>query len=478
MAGHIQGVHRSQQIMFPESLDEYIGDENPVRFIDAFVDSLDLRALGFEHAVAGNTGRPPYHLGVLLKLYLYGYLNHIRSSRRLEKEANRNVELMWLLRKLALDFKTIADFRRNNGRAIREVCRQFTLLCRQLGMFRGELVAIDGSKFKAMNSRPRNLTKRKLKRLVQRIDEKVDRYLQELDQNDEQEPNIYKPTAEELREKIETLKKRRKEHQALQQQLEDSGDRQISLTDPDARSMPVGKGRGTEVAYNVQVCVDAKHKLIVDHEVTNEATDLGQLSPMARRAKELLQVEAFDVVADMGYYDGKHVKACLEEGIIPYIPKANTSANCRLGLYSKRDFRYDAKDDCYWCPAGKALNFRFQTTELGRDIRYYATSACKECALRPRCTRNKGGRRITRWVDEALLDEMARRVRAEPEKVKRRKGIVEHPFGTIKHSMNQGYFLTRGLDNVRSEMSLTILAYNIKRMINILGVQKMTRALA
>lgn len=478
MAGHIQGIHRSQRIMFPESLDEYIGDENPVRFIDAFVDGLDLRALGFERAVARETGRPPYHPGVLLKLYIYGYLNHFRSSRRLEKEANRNVELMWLLRKLAPDFKTIADFRRNNGRAIREVCRQFTLLCRQLGMFGGELVAIDGSKFKAVNSRSKNFTRRKLKRLVERIDEKIERYLQELDENDEQEPNIYKPTAEELREKIEALKKHREEHEALQQQLEESGDRQISLTDPDARSMPVGKGRGTEVAYNVQVSVDAKHKLIVDHEVTNKATDLGQLSPMALRAKEVLQVETLEVVADMGYYDGKHIKACLEEGITPYIPKANTSANSRLGLYGKRDFRYDADNDCYWCPAGEALNFRFQTTELGRDIRYYATSACRGCELRPRCTRSKGGRRITRWVDEALLDEMARRVRAEPEKVKRRKAIAEHPFGTIKHGMNQGYFLTRGLANVRCEMSLTVLAYNIKRVINILGAQKMVGALA
>lgn len=291
------------------------------------------------------------------------------------------------------------------------------------------------------------------------IDEKIERYLQELDENDEQEPNIYKPTAEELREKIEALKKHREEHEALQQQLEERGDRQISLTDPDARSMPVGKGRGTEVAYNVQVSVDAKHKLIVDHEVTNKATDLGQLSPMALRAKEVLQVETLEVVADMGYYDGKHIKACLEEGITPYIPKANTSANSRLGLYGKRDFRYDADNDCYWCPAGEALNFRFQTTELGRDIRYYATSACRGCELRPRCTRSKGGRRITRWVDEALLDEMARRVRAEPEKVKRRKAIAEHPFGTIKHGMNQGYFLTRGLANVR-DLGLPLLSVN------------------
>ncbi|MGB5933211.1 MAG: IS1182 family transposase [Anaerolineae bacterium] len=478
MAGFIEGIHRNQRIMFPESVDEYIGDDNPVRFIDAFVESLDLEALGFERAVPKETGRPPYDPGDLLKLYTYGYLNQIRSSRRLEKEAHRNVELMWLLGKLAPDFKTIADFRRHNGRAIREVCRQFTLLCRQLSMFGGELVAIDGSKFKAVNSRGRNFTRPKLKRMNRRIDEKIERYLQELDENDELELDSYRPTAGELREKIEALQKRKQEYQELQERLDAHQETQISLTDSDARSMPVGKRRGTDVAYNVQISVDDKHHLIVDHEVTNAVTDQGQLSCMAMRAKEALQVERLEVVADMGYYDGKEVKACLEEAITPYIPKPETSANRKLGLYGKRNFRYDPDNDCYWCPAGEALTYRFQTTELGREIRYYATSACKECALKPRCTRNKQGRRITRWVDEALLEEMAGRVRAEGEKVKRRKCIVEHPFATMKHSMNQGYFLTRGLANVRSEMSITVLAYNIKRMINVLGVEKMVGALA
>jgi transposase len=476
--GFIQGVNRNQLLMFPEPLDEYIGDDNPVRFIDAFVDSLDLQAMGFEHAVPKETGRPPYHPGCLLKLYIYGYLNRIRSSRSLEREANRNVELMWLLGKLAPDFKTIADFRRHNREAIRSVCRQFTLWCRELELFGSELIAIDGAKFKAVNSPHKNFSSRRLKRSLTRIDEKIERYLEELDVNDEQEHDYDKPSAEELREKIETLKKRKQKIQALQNQIEQSGEKQISLTDPDARSMPVGGGRRTQVGYNVQLTVDAKHKLILDHEVTNSVTDQGQLSTMAIRARKLLQVEHLEALADMGYYDGREVKASLAAGVTPYIPKPNTSANTRLGLFAKRDFRYDAENDCYWCPAGQALSYRFQTTELDRDIRYYATSACKTCRLRPRCTRNKGGRRITRWVDEHLLEEMQRRVRTEPEKVKRRKCIVEHPFGTIKHSMNQGHFLMRGLPNVRSEMSLTVLAYNIKRVINILGVQKMQAALA
>jgi transposase len=476
--GFIQGVNRNQLLMFPESLDEYIAEDNSVRFIDAFVDSIDLQALGFEHAVPKETGRPPYHPGCLLKLYIYGYLNRIRSSRSLEREANRNVELMWLLGKLAPDFKTIADFRRHNREAIRSVCRQFTLWCRELELFGGELIAIDGAKFKAVNSPHKNFSRRRLKHSLTRIDEKIEHYLEELDVNDEQEHDSHKPTAEELREKIEALKKRKQKVQALQDQIEQSGEKQVSLTDPDARSMPVGGGRRTQVGYNVQVSVDAKHKLILDHEVTNSVTDQGQLSTMAIRAQELLQVEHLEALADMGYYDGRQVKACLAAGVTPYIPKPNTSANTRLGLFAKRDFRYDAENDCYWCPAGEALSYRFQTTELGRDIRYYATSACKTCRLRPRCTRNKGGRRITRWVDERLLEEMQRRVRAQPEKVKRRKCIVEHPFGTIKHSMNQGHFLMRGLPNVRSEMSLTVLAYNIKRVINILGVQNMVAALA
>jgi len=474
----IEGANRNQMVMFPQSLDEYIGEDNPVRFIDAYVDSLDLQTLGFQRAMPKETGRPPYHPGDLLKLYIYGYLNGVRSSRRLEKEAGRNVELMWLLGKLTPDFKTIADFRKDNRQAIRRVFREFTFYCRELDLFGGELIAIDGSKFKAVNSRHRNFTGRRLKRSIQQIDERIERYLQELDISDEQESAVDKPTAEEIKEKIEALKKRKREYQALEQQLEESGEKQISLTDPDSRSMPIRKSGRTEVAYNVQISVDDRHKLILDHEVTNEVTDRDQLSTMAVRAKELLQVKQLEALADMGYYHGKQVKACLEAGITPYIPKPNTSANRKLGLYAKQDFRYHPDKDCYWCPAGQALTYRFQTTESGRDIRYYASRACAVCELKPRCTRNKQGRRITRWVDEELLEAMEHRVRAESEKVKQRKCIVEHPFGTVKRSMNQGYFLMRGLGKVRAEMSLTMLAYNIKRVTHILGVPRMVEALA
>lgn len=432
------------------------------------------------------TGRPPYHPGILLKLYIYGYLNRIRSSRLLEKEAHRNVEVIWLTGRLAPDHKTIANFRRDNGKAVREVCRAFTRFCRDLDLFGGELVAIDGSKFKAVNNKGRNFTNRKLKRTMKDIDKKIDAYLQELDENDAKEPEERKLTAEELKEKIKTLRERMKKYRGFQKHMEESGETQISLTDPDSRSMPVGGGRTTDVAYNVQMSVDSKHKLILDHEVTNEVTDRSLLSQMSGRAKEALSVEELDVLADMGYYDGQQVKDCTEAGITPYIPKADTSANRKLGLFAKDDFLYDQEQDCYWCPAEEKLTFRFpwpdrqdrQATEKGRERRYYATPACGGCALKHACTRSKDGRRITRWVYEDVLEEMEARVQDEPEKVKLRKTIAEHPFGTIKRHMDQGYFLMKGLPNVGAEMSLTVLAYNIKRAVKILGVPKMLQALA
>jgi len=477
---HIQGSDRGQLTLFPEALDDYIAEDNPVRFLDAFVETLDFRGFGFQHAVLEETGRPPYHPADLLKLYVYGYLNRIRSSRHLEKEAGRNLELMWLLKRLTPDFKTIADFRRDNRQAIRQVSREFTLFCRRLDLFGGELVAIDGSKFKAQNSKGRNFTHKKFKRQIKELEKKIDEYLEELDQADEGEKDVPdKPNVDQLREKIEAMKRRQAELRQLEEQMGESGQSQISLTDPDSRSMPVGGGEATVVGYNVQLSVDSKYKLIVDHEVTNDVTDRGLLSRMAERAKQALGVDEMDVIADKGYYDGQEVKACLEENITPYIPKANTSANRKRGLFTKEDFRYDSDQDCYWCPADQSLTFRFQTTEQEREIRYYANpAACRRCPIKAQCTRNKGGRRITRWVDEHLLEAMQARVQAEPEKVGLRKQLAEHPFGTIKCAMNQGYFLLRGLEKVRAEMALTVMAYDLKRAIKILGVPRMVAALA
>lgn len=473
--GYIEGTHRDQTLLFPEVLDDYVTEDNSVRFIDAFVDGLGLDSLGFQRSEPASTGRPAYDPRDLLKLYIYGYLNRIRSSRRLEKEAHRNVELMWLMRKLRPDFKTIADFRRDNARVFRGVFRQFILLCRELDLFGGELLAIDGSKFKAVNSKQRNFTKARLTKRLEEIDAKIDKYLSELDAADEQEADVHKPTHEELQEKIKELRERKGRYEGLKQEMEITGKSQVSLTDPDSRSMP--KSPKVDVGYNVQVAVDDKHKLIIEQDVTNAVTDDDQLSTVAIQAKEVLGVDQVKVVADMGYYHGHEIKRCEEAGIEPYVSKPLTSANTKLGLYGKERFRYNPGRDCYRCPGGQELTYRFETTELGRRIRYYTTSACRWCTIRSKCTRNKEGRRITRWVHEHILERMQERVAANSELMRKRKQIVEHPFGTIKHWDDQGYFLMKGLVKVRAEMSLSALAYNIKRVMNILGVPKMIEVL-
>jgi len=475
---HIQGTSRDQLTFSPDAVDDYIAHDNPVRFMDAFIVTLDLQALGFRHTVLEDTGRPPYHPADLLKLYVYGYLNRIRSSRMLEREAQRNLEAIWLLRRLTPDFKTIADFRKDNRAAIQQVSRQFTLFCREQKLFQGDLVAIDGSKFKAVNSRARTFTKKQLRHSLQKLDQDIERYLDELDAADQEEPPEKKLSAEELGQKIEHMQRQRAKAKQLEQKLKKSRQSQISLTDPDSRCMPAAGGRTTDVGYNVQLAVDPKHKLILDHQVTNAVTDRGLLSTMAKRAKDLLGVAHLEALADKGYYHGKEVKACLDAGITPYLPKPRTSASRKRGLFSKEDFRYDLEQDCYWCPAAEKLAFRFQTTEQRRQIKYYTTPACRTCTLRPQCTHNKGGRRITRWLHEDLLDEMERRVRGSPEKMKLRKCLAEHPFGTIKRAWNQGYFLTRGLEGAGAEMSLTVLAYNLTRAIRVMGVPKMVEALA
>jgi len=466
---HIQGRSRDEELLFPPSLDEYITDDNPVRCIDVFVDQLDLQALGFTRAIASALGRPAYHPADLLKLYIYGYLNRIRSSRLLERETRRNVELIWLLQKLSPDFKTIADFRKDNLMPIQKVCREFTLLCKQLDLFGGELVAIDGSKFKAVNNRKRNFTAEKLTKALEHIDAKVREYLQALDTADSEAPSRPDLTATELQERIAQFQQRKQHYQQVQQALAASGESQISLTDPDSRSMP--SGQGVDVCYNVEVVVDAKHKLIVTHEVTSAVTDQDQLAPMAIQAKELLEVAELDAVADKGFYNGEQVKHCDEADIRAYIAKPHTSRNQHKGLFTKDDFRYDKERDSYRCPQGEELTFRFETMEKSRATRYYATSACGGCPIKARCTENQGGRRITRWADEHLLDAMAERVRANGAIMKQRKELIEHIFGTMKRSMDQGYFLLRTRKKVAAEMSLTVLAYNLKRVITIMGVK-------
>jgi transposase len=473
---HLCGLPREQKLLLPEAVEDYIAADSPVRFLDAFVGSLDLRALGFAKAVAASTGRPPYDPGDLLRLYIYGYLHRLRSSRLLEKECTRNLEVIWLLRTLKPDFKTIADFRRDHKKALLQTCREFTLLCKKLQLFGNELVAIDGSKFRAVNSKDRNYNERKLSELIAGIDARIKTYLTELDDCDKRaEPVPNALTRQQLMEKIAALKERQDDYEELRTQL-DEEDKQISTTDPDAKLMHTRDG--AQVCYNVQSAVDAKHKLIVAHEVVNEATDVQQLFSMARAAKEVLGVCQLNVVADKGYYNNATVQHCTEHGIMPYMEKTDTSANTKRGLYGKSKFTFDAHKDVYLCPGEKELTYRFSTFEKKRELRYYRATGCKACALKKQCTRNKANRTITREENEALMEAMAQRVQNNPQIIKSRKTIVEHPFGTIKRAMNAGYFLCKRLAAVGAEMSLTVLAYNLKRVLNIVSFDDLIKAMA
>ena len=470
---HRSGLDRLQTLMFPERLEDYIGAENPVRFLEAFVTNLDLHALDFAKAQVAATGRPPYDPGALLKLYLYGYLHRIRSSRLLEAECHRNVEVIWLLGKLAPDFKTIADFRKDNLRPLRAVSRQFVVLCRKLELFGGQLLAIDGSKFGAVNARDQNYNAAKLKELMDRADARLAEYLEAMDSADTAERGVAALSKEELAAKIAALREKQEWHAELLEQL-DEEQKQISTTDPESRKLPTAQG--TVVGYNAQVAVDAKHKLIAAQDVTNEVTDLKQLANVALAAKSNLEVKQTEVVADAGYYNAAEVSRCAEQGITAYIPKADTSANTARGLYGKSRFKYDETKDVYVCPAGGELTYRFATYELGRELRYYRASGCKGCALKQQCTRNKANRTITREENEGLMEAMAARMKAQPWKFKLRKTLAEHPFGTIKRWFGYTHFLLKGLEKVRTEWSLTTLVYNLKRVLNLVSFEKLMQA--
>jgi len=471
----VQGEHRGQGTLLPQSLDDYVSDTNPVRVVDVFVDELDLVKLGFEGAIPADTGRPAYHPAILLKIYIYGYLNRIQSSRRLEREAQRNVELMWLTGRLLPDFKTIANFRKDNSKGIRGVCRQFVVLCQQLGLFEENLVAIDGSKFKAVNNRDRNFTSAKLQRRMEEIESSINRYLTALDQADRQEPAAAQPKAARLEEKIAKLKAQMKELQAIEVRLNDSPDKQVSLTDPDARSM-MTRGTGI-VGYNVQTAVDTQHHLIVAHEVTNTGSDRDQLSSMAKQAREAMASEMLSVVADRGYFKSEEILACHDAGITAYVPKPMTSGAKADGRFNNGAFIYEASKNEYICPAGEALIWRFSSIEKGLKLHRYWSSKCQGCALKSQCTPSTE-RRIRRWEHEAVLEEMQNRLSKSPEMMRVRKRTVEHPFGTLKQWMGATHFLTRKLAGVSAEMSLNVLAYNLKRLMKIIGTNGLMKALS
>lgn len=470
---YIQGNDRNQTTLLPEVVDDYIKEDNAVRFIDAYIDNLDLVKLNFTYSETKETGRRPYNPADLLKLYIYGYLNRIRSSRQLEKATHRNIELIWLMRRLQPDFKTIADFRKDNTQSIREVCRDFILLCRKLAMFGRELIAIDGSKFKASNSNRNNFTKNKLTRLIKKIEDEIDSYLDDLDEGDQREKDVKQPSAEELKKKIEQLRRRKGKYQKLKSRLDQSEEKQISLTDPDSRMMQSHQGK--DVSYNVQIVTDKKHKLIVTYAVTNECNDIQQLHAMASQAKETLEVEELDVVADAGYFERENIKKCHDDHIRTYVPRPTRSHNKSLGLYTKADFLYNAKQDTYQCPSGQTLTFRGyrKRKKAGIKEKKYTTHSCYTCSQKPKCTRSKTTRYIYRWEHEDVMEKLQQRVNENPEKLDLRKALVEHPFGTIKHWMGHHHFLTRGIGNVSAEMSLSVLTYNLKRVLNIVDFKEL-----
>jgi transposase len=477
MKRFLVGADRGQSTLLPECLDEWIDESNPVRAVDAFVDALDLGKLGFEGVVPKVTGRPSYHPSALLKLYIYGYLNRVQSSRRLEREAGRNLEVIWLLGRLVPDDKTIADFRKDNGSAIRKVCAQFVALCRDLGLLTKASVAIDGSKFKAVNNRDRNFTRAKVERRRAQLEESVARYLSQLDTADLQEPSeaLAAKTAH-LKEKLAKLESEMQRLSAMEKQMLVSPDQQISLTDPDSRSMATsGRGSGV-VGYNVQVAVETEHHLIVTHEVTNSGSDRAQLANMGRQAREALGVDKLEAVADRGYYNSTEIKACDDAGVAVTLPKPMTSGAKSDGRFGKQDFVYNAAEDVYRCPAGEKLAYRMTTEQDGKMMRRYWTNACPNCLLKSKCTTGNE-RRIPRWEHEHVLEAAQKRLDENPQAMRARRETVEHPFGTLKMRMGATHFLMKRLPKVATEMALHVLAYNLTRVMNIVGVKPLLAAI-
>ena len=473
MPRFIEGEPRTQSTLFPERIEDYIDEDNPVRAIEAFVDSLNLEQLGFQGMNPKETGRPAYHPSTMLKLYIYGYLNRIQSTRRLERETGRNIELMWLLGRLKPDFKTIANFRRHNGKAIRKVCAEFVGLCRKLDLFSQALVAIDGSKFKASNNRDKNFTPAKLTRRIEEIEKSINRYFSRLDRMDNEAPGIENQSGK-LKDKITSLKEEVKRLKGLESEIQSRPDKQLSMTDPDARSM---RSRGTGiVGYNVQTAVEAEHHLIVTHEVIQKNNDRDYLTSMSLEARDAMGVEELEVVADRGYYKSQEIKASEDAGLITYVPKSHTSSNKAHGLFDRSRFRYQPETDEYQCPAQERLPNRTTTTDNGKIMVRYWSSNCQSCRLKSQCTTGKE-RRVSRWEHEAVLDRMEQRLVRDPQKMNTRRETVEHPYGTIKMWMGATHFQMTTLKHVSTEMSLHVLAYNMKRVMNILGVESLIEAI-
>jgi len=475
MSGFIVGQSRTQVTLFPEVLDDFIPDNNPVRVVDTFVNELNLAEMGFKRTTPKLTGRPGYDPAIMLKLYIYGYLNRIQSSRRLERESQRNVELMWLVERLTPDFKTIADFRKDNTKGIKNTCKTFVEICRKLNMFKDTIITIDGSKFKAVNNKRNNFTPSKVKGHIERVERHIQVYLNQLNEADDEDKAEVNPTNDEqllaIKETLANLK-------ALEEKVSKAPDKQISTTDPDSRLMKV-KGFIRQVCYNVQTAVDTKHHLIAAHEVTNRPSDRSQLCSMGKKAQTALHKKDITVIADKGYFAGQDIKDAQDAGMIPIVPKGDTSGSAKKGIFNRLLFKYDPEKDIYICPANEVLTYRFTAVEKGVTLKRYFLDimTCRACSKKSRCTTGKGQRKITRWEDEDRLEQMAEILTSQPDSMIIRKQTVEHPFGTIKYWMGSTHFQTKRFKNVSTEMNLHVLAYNLNRMVSILGSQNLMKAM-
>ena len=477
MKRFVEGADRGQLTLLPECLDDWIDEENPVRAIDAFVDALDLRDLGFDGVEPAATGRPGFHPSVLLKLYIYGYLNRVQSSRRLEREAGRNLELLWLLGRLVPDHKTIADFRKDNGLGLRQVCARFVELCREMGLLATASVAIDGSKFKAVNNRDRNFTKGKVERRRAQLEESVARYLSQLETADRQEPTeALAAKAEHLKEKLAKLEGEMKRLDAYERQMLASPDQQISLTDPDSRSMATsGRGSGV-VGYNVQVAVETENHLIVTHEVTTSGSDRSQLARVGKAAKAVLRTDRLEAVADRGYFNSPEILACHQAGITVTLPKPMTSGAKAEGRFGKQDFVYCRDEDALQLPGGPSADLSHNDARGRQGDASLLDDGVRQLPAEEE-VHNGAERRIPRWEHEHVLEAVQARLDADPHAMRRRRETVEHPFGTLKARMGATHFLMRTLPKVAAEMALHVLAYNLTRVMNIVGIKPLMAAI-
>jgi transposase len=500
--GYVKGMDRTQELILPKTVDQYIDKENPVRFIDGYVDTLPMDSLGFKHSKPNDVGRPPYDPRDLLKLYIHGYMKRMRSSRVLEDACKINLDTIWLIKGRTPDFKTIADFRKDNVDLIKSVFKRLVSFLQDIDLVEGELASLDGSKIKACNSRKRNFRKDNIESRLKKAEERIERYMKKLEKNDEldndekgddnEDADLIKKRNEYLQAKLEKMKKTRDELKKIQTELNESGKDEISLTDPESRLMK-SNGR-LDVCYNAELAVDRKEKIIVNYDVVNEANDEQQLFPMAKDTKEVLGVEKLDMPADTGFVNFVQIKQCVENGITPYFPSSRLDGSNTGGgggvpdlvNFSKDKFAYDEKRDIYICPNQQELKYITRSQEKkDADIivrRIYGAGAdvCNACPFRASCTnaKNKNGRIITRWEYQHIIDEVAMKARNEPEKVDERVKLAEHPFATIKRALNQGYFLLRGLRKVKGEMGFTVLAYDIRRALNIMGTSGLLDALA